>query len=56
MELIDRPEASEETDEEELVRFIKEGRGGASVPYAIAPCSSTRISRLEVSANVDNRS
>lgn len=56
IELTDRPEASDSIDDVELVRFMNEGRGGASDPNSITPCSSTRISRLEVSASVDNRS
>lgn len=56
MELMDWPEASEDTEEEELVRFMNDGRGGASDPNSMIPCSSTRISRLDVSAKADKRS
>jgi hypothetical protein len=56
IELADRPDASESMEEVELVRFMKDGRGGAREPNAMTPCSSTRISRLDVSAKVDNRS
>lgn len=56
MELADRPDASESMEEFESVRFMKDGRGGAREPNDMTPRSSTRISRLDVSARVDNRS
>jgi len=56
IELIDRPEASDSIEEVEPDRFMKEGRGGARDPNPITPCSSTRISRMEVSASLESRS
>lgn len=40
------PDASEETEEDELLLDMKAGRGGASEVNTIEPCSSVRISRL----------
>ena len=56
IELTDRPEPMEETDDEEFVRFMNDGRGGARDPNANIPCSSTRDSRIEVSARVESLS
>jgi hypothetical protein len=56
IELMDRPEASDSIEEEEPDRFMKEGRGGARDPNPITPCSSTCISRMDVSASADSRS
>jgi hypothetical protein len=56
IELTDRPEASDSIEEEEPDRFMNEGRGGARDPNPITPCSSTCISRLDVSASAESRS
>jgi hypothetical protein len=58
IELMDRPEASDSIEEEEPDRFMfmNEGRGGARDPNPITPCSSTCISRMDVSASADSRS
>jgi hypothetical protein len=53
---MDRPEASEETDEDELDLCMNAGRGGAREAKTIEPCSSTRISALDVSARVESLS
>jgi hypothetical protein len=56
IELTDRPEPVDETEDEELLRLMKDGRGGARDPNAIMPCSSTRVSRIDVSVKVESRS
>lgn len=56
MDPVEQSEVSDEMDDEELVLCMKAGRGGKRDPSTSDPCSSTRISRFDVSASDDNLS